>query len=145
MGYRIPRVVVCLVFSILAVTSAFAQAGRPEGPSRRANDLGAPVFDESGFRVVYDASTGRLRRPTPEEIRQYGLTFNQLFNISGKGLVVRQSENGTLAVTLNEDYLDYFGVTMRSDGQLVPFCVTGPRNAALEHSEEECLPALEEK
>jgi hypothetical protein len=150
MSFRLQRSALCLCLALFIALPCLGQnaENRVEPGTLRAQmrDGGLPVFDGSGYRVFFDRGTGQLRRPTREEIQRYGLTFAELYDAGGKGLVVHQAASGMLSIALSADYLDYAMATFRPDGQLVHSCVRGEQPARfLLTASNSCAPAAEEK
>src|ERR1041385_724634 len=54
----------------------------------------------AGQSVAVDPQTGKLRPPTPEAARQWGLALKKYLNRSSQGLIVKTHPNGTQSVDL---------------------------------------------
>jgi hypothetical protein len=107
------------VMCVLALLTMHAKAAEQEG--RKAGDR------QEGMVVVRDAETGKMRAPTPEELRELRAKAPQSAAVAGTPQQPRviTKRNGSRNVLLGERSMVYEVVTRDADGKLSSQCVQG--------------------
>jgi len=98
----------------------------------------APAF-AGGMQVSIDPATGKIRQPTAAESRALSAPF--AVKTATSAPQIRQWADGTLSMSLTEDYLNVWLVQLNADGSASQVCVDGYAAA----STQPAGPALEEK
>ena len=82
-----------------------------------------------GVAVQIDSETGRLRKPTSDEVRQLRATLQRMFaSTKTTGGVVTRPD-GTKTLVLDESYSVFSVAQIAGDGRLSTRCVMGAANA----------------
>ena len=82
-----------------------------------------------GVAVQIDSETGRLRKPTSDEVRQLRATLQRMFaSTKTTGGVVTRTD-GTKTLVLDESYSVFSVAHIAGDGRLSTRCVMGAANA----------------
>jgi len=106
-----------------AVLSGFAQhAAKGHAPGNEEANVGA-----SGQQVAVDPSTGKLRKPTQEEIQ--ALVAGMKLNDSVEGLTPKIIGNSTVVVDLQGRFENVVVVKINPDGKLSKACVVSAKDA----------------
>lgn len=92
-----------------------------------ATDADAP--GHKGMQAYVDPDTGRLRKPTPAEERKLAEELAKIINDSPEGLKAVTRPDGTVAVDLEERFMNVSIVTKDSDGGFSLDCATSLRDA----------------
>lgn len=110
--------ILLLVFSASAVAQHAAKGDAPGDDSR----VGA-----LGQQVAVDAKTGKLRKPTQDEIQQ--LISGMKFNDSAEGLTAVRVGNGSVVVDLEGRFENVAIAKINPDGTLSKACVVSAKDA----------------
>jgi hypothetical protein len=102
------------------------------GAQERADDersTGNDVVTVGGVALHIDSKTGRLRKPTTDEVRQLRATLTRMFasTRTTDGVVTRP--DGTKTLVLDESYSVFSVAQIADDGRLSTRCVMGAANA----------------
>lgn len=90
---------------------------------------GADTVTVGGVALKVDSKTGRLLKPTADEVRQLRSTLAQVFasTRTTDGIVIRP--DGTKTLVLDESYSVFSVAHLTGDGRLSTRCVMGAANA----------------
>ena len=90
---------------------------------------GDDVVTVGGVALHIDSQTGRLRKPTTDEVRQLRATLAQIFasTRTTDGVVTRS--DGTKTLVLDESHSVFSVAHVSGDGRLSTRCVMGATNA----------------
>lgn len=88
----------------------------------------------SGMKAAVDPSTGRLVRPTAEQVQaldaQSGIRQAAPDDDPARGITMERLANGATLARLDERFQEYEVARIGPDGKLVRDCVHGPEAAA---------------
>ena len=121
---RRTAVLACAMLALLFMLSAGAlaqHAAKGNAPDDVAG-VGA-----SGQQVAVDANTGKLRKPTQEEIQQ--LITGLKINDSAEGLQAHRVGNNALVMDLEGRFENVMVAKINSDGTLSKACVVSAQQA----------------
>ena len=115
-----------LICTWFCVSVIGAQEGAEDERST-GNDVGTVTV--GGVVLHIDSQTGRLRKPTSDEVRQLRATLQQIFATTRTtdGVVTRP--DGTKTLVLDESYSVFSVAHVSGDGRLSTRCVMGAANA----------------
>lgn len=116
-------VVLATFIFIFAVMSASAQHAA-KGNAKGNDDANVSA---SGQKVAVDPATGKIRRPTQEEIQD--LVSGMQLNDSVEGLTPKIVGNSTIAIDLQGRFENVMIVKINPDGSLSKACVVSPQSA----------------
>jgi len=96
-----------------------------------------------GMRVYIDPATGKIKQPTREEVQALDKAIASLPSHALKNLQAMQFSDGTVALALDDSFLNYALVRINSDGSVSGACIdnSADANAFLNGN----APALEEQ
>ncbi len=116
-----------LVFTL--GTSAPAVAQDSVSPKAGTTADGDTYVRFAGQTVAIDPQTGKLRPPTPEEVRQLTLGLKNMLSRSDQGLMVVTHPNGAQSVDLQGRFQSVTLAKINQDGSTSERCVTNMRQA----------------
>ena len=90
----------------------------------------------AGMQIFIDQETGRMRPPTPEEAKQLAVSMRQMFSKSVRRYVPKNLGDGTTAVVLGMDSLNFTMAHAESDGSVKLHCTDSVEGAirTIEHA-----------
>lgn len=91
-----------------------------------------------GVQVHTDPATGKLRQPTPAEVKALADAFRAKVARSAQGVQVTEHADGSVSAALGPEALNVWVATVNPDGSISQACIEG--GAAIP-----VAPALEEK
>lgn len=119
----IRKTLCAIVAAFLLSTTALAQhAANGKAPGPDETNLPA-----AGQKVAVDPQTGKIRKPTQEEIQQ--LISGMQMNDSVEGLTPRVIGNSTVVVDLEGRFESVMIAKINPDGTLSKACVVSPGDA----------------
>ena len=110
-----------LALMMILATSVFAQHAAKGNAGDDAN------ANASGQQVSVDAKSGKLRKPTPEEIA--ALASGMKLNDSSEGLKAKTVGNGAVVMDLEGRFETATIVKINPDGTLSTACVNNAKGA----------------
>jgi hypothetical protein len=116
-------VVIAIFLFVIAVMSATAQHAA-KGNAKGNDDVNVSA---SGQKVAVDPASGKIRKPTQEEIQQ--LVSGMELNDSAEGLTPRIVGTSTLALDLEGRFQNVVIVKINPDGSLSKACVVSKKDA----------------
>jgi hypothetical protein len=90
---------------------------------------GTDTVTVGGVALQVDSQTGRLLKPTPDEVRQLRSTLAQIFASTRATAGVVTRPDGTKTLVLDESYSVFSVAHLAGDGRLSTRCVMGAANA----------------
>lgn len=127
-----------------AVTSSWASGAFAQGASEQKKaeqkkvksehvETDDPATSEDGpahkgMQAYVDSDTGRLRKPTPAEEQKLAEELAKIVNDSPEGLTAVSGADGTIAVDLEERFMNFSIATEGSDGAIALGCATSLRS-----------------
>ena len=109
----------CTLLFILSASAMAQHAAKGNAPD---DSVGA-----SGQQVAVDAQTGKLRKPTQEEIQQ--LITGLKVNDSAEGLTAKRVSNGSQVMDLEGRFETVAIAKINPDGTLSKACVVSAKDA----------------
>jgi hypothetical protein len=97
--------------------------------NERRTDRDVGTVTVGGVALQIDSKTGRLQKPTSDEVRRLRATLQQLFasTRATDGVVTRP--DGTKSLVLDESYSVFSVAHVAGDGRLSTRCVMGAAHA----------------
>src|SRR3954468_1672683 len=126
-------------------TTALATAAEVKAPTRlpARTPVNQVHIGEAGLRVYIDPATGRIKQPTEADKQALEKAMAPLFaNRLKKNVTVTQFADGTVSMSLAEQFLNVALVTTNANGTLQAACVSSLDEATAVIN---AAPALEEK
>lgn len=118
---------VTVLASTLGVLAAYGQhSGKGNSKDKDGNDEETTV-NSSGQQAAVDAKSGKLRQPTPEEVKQ--LTESMVMNDSVEGLTPTTTADGGVMVDLQGRFQSVAIAKKNPDGTLAQTCVDSAKQA----------------
>ena len=108
------------VFAVMSASAQHAAKGNAKG-NDDAN------ISASGQKVAVDPATGKIRKPTQEEIQE--LVSGMQLNDSVEGLTPMIVGNSTVAIDLQGRFQNVVMVKINSDGTMSKACVVSQKDA----------------
>lgn len=112
---------------------AFGAGNAAAGPAEKGAEQG------QGLQVHVDPATGKLRQPTPAEVKALADAFRAMISRSVQGVQVTEHADGSISAALGPETLNVWVATVNPDGSISQACIEGVSAAA------PVAPALEEK
>jgi len=91
-----------------------------------------------GAQVHIDPATGKIRQPTPAEVKALADAFRAKVARSAQGVQVTEHADGSVSALLGPEALNVWVATINPDGSISQACIEGALAAP-------AAPALEEK
>ena len=110
-------------------------------PARAA----APAIARGGMVIAYDPETGRLGRPTVEQLLELNMQERNALSRSLDGLLQVRHPDGSVSVDLRGRFQEFAVVRIGADGKPVLRCVEDPISLRRALSPAPAVPALEER
>lgn len=114
--------------SLLAVGAAGAAAAPAEKGDAKVQ----------GMQVHVDPATGKLRQPSPAEVKALADAFRARVGRSAQSAQVTEYADGSVSAKLGPESLNVWVATVNPDGSITQACIEGSTAAP-------AAPALEEK
>jgi len=129
----------CTWFCV-SVIGAQEAAGEERSTTDRSDTISV-----GGVAVEIDSETGRLRKPTSDEVIQLRATLQRMFasTRTTDGVVTRP--DGTKTLVLDESYSVFSVAHIGGDGRLSTRCVMGAANAEAVFDESQSTSGGEEE
>ena len=105
----------------------------------------APAVARGGMVVAYDPETGRLGRPTIEQLLELNLQERNAVSRSLDGLLQVRHPDGSVSVDLRGRFQELAVARIGADGKPVLRCVEDPVSMRRALSPAPAVPALEER
>jgi hypothetical protein len=110
-----------------------AKPARASATHRKATPASRSLAGASGMKAAIDPATGRLVRPTAEQVQaldaQAGVR-RAADDDPSRGIAIVRLANGTEVAQLDERFHEFEVARIGADGKLVRACVQGPDAAA---------------
>jgi hypothetical protein len=103
----------------LAAQSGRADAGKP-GQRVVINQM---KVDGDGVRIYVDPATGRIKQPTPAEVRALDQAIASLPSREVKSFQATQYADGTVSIALDGAFMNFALVRVNDDGSVTQACV----------------------
>jgi len=122
------RILVLLSATLICTWFCVSVIGAQEG-AEDERSTGNDIVTVGGVALHIDSQTGRLSKPTTNEVRQLRATLAQMFasTRTTDGVVTRP--DGTKTLVLDESYSVFSVAHVSGDGRLSTRCVMGAANA----------------
>jgi hypothetical protein len=122
------RIMVLATFAMSIGIVSNASAQQAATSKAKADDQYTYV-PFAGQKVAIDRQTGKLRPPTPEEVRTLTQGLKTMLSRSDQGLTVVRHPNGMQSVNLQGRFQSVALVKINSDGNASEQCVTNEQEA----------------
>ena len=113
--------------------STKTRAVRKPGTTARSANASGTFVHTSGMKAAIDPATGRLVRPTAEQVRELDAQAGvrrAADDDPSRGIPVIRLANGAELAQLDERFQEFEVARIGADGKLVRACVQGPAAAA---------------
>lgn len=94
--------------------------------------------EATGMQVFIDPASGKIRQPTPAEVKALVDAFRAQVGRSAQGVQVTEHADGSMSARLGVEALNVWIATVNPDGSVSQACIEGGHAAP-------AAPALEEK
>lgn len=120
---RVIAVALAVTCACGAASLAAAEGGRVEAPKPQHVVVNQVRVNADGLRVYLDPTTGKVKQPTPGEIRVLDQALASLPAHELKNVQATQYADGTVSVSLQGAYMNYALVRVNADGSMSQACV----------------------
>jgi hypothetical protein len=108
-----------------AASLAAAEGGRTDASANAAQRavINQVKVHDDGLRVYVDPATGKIKQPTPAEVRALDQAIASLPSRELKSFQATQYSDGTVSIALNGAFMNYALVRINADGSVSQACV----------------------